>query len=209
MSLIRRSTLGLALCAWLAGGALASADQRVIVKTKQPYDDVKQRIAQLGGTVTIEFKHANALVAVLPDDKLEALQQVLGVDYVVRDDVIPSPHPRQVVTLAGENPVVGSSDQVPADFFPYGIELTNVRPLQTAGFVGQGVVVAVIDSGVSLTATALCADPSTPNACAASTRVIGGESFVPGATEPGANASTNDPHGTWVATTIGANVGFI
>lgn len=209
MSFIRRSTLGLALCAWLAGGAFASADQRVIVKTKQPYDDVKQRIAELGGIVTIEFKHANALVAVVPDDKLEALQRVLGVDYVVRDEVIPDPHPRQSVTLASENPVVVSSDQGPADFSTYGLELTNVRPLQTAGFLGQGVIVAVIDSGVSLTATALCANPSSPTACANSSRVIGGESFVPGATEPGANSSLNGPHGTFVATTIGANVSFI
>jgi hypothetical protein len=38
--------------------------------------------------------------------------------------------------------------------------------------------------------------------------VIGGENFVPGATEPSATSSLNNPHGTWVASTMGGNRAF-
>src|SRR5687767_13360907 len=100
---IRRSRVfALALFAWLATSATSFADQRVIVKTRKPYDAVKQRIAELGGTVTHEFKHANGLVAVVPDAGLDALEKTLGVQYVVRDTVIPNPSPRQQVSLAAD-----------------------------------------------------------------------------------------------------------
>jgi hypothetical protein len=201
----RRGIVTLTLLAWLAGGALAFADQRVIVKTRKPYAAVKQKIVAMGGTVTHEFKHADGLVAVVPDGQLDALEKLLGVDYVVRDEVVPNPGPREAVSLAGEAPFTIEPASLPANYHSYNSELTNVLPLQLEGFLGQGVVVGVIDSGVSATATALC---STSPCTAASTRVIGGESLVPGATEPGPNAATNDPHGTWVATMIGANAAF-
>ena len=65
-------------------------------------------------------------------------------------------------------------------------------------------VVGVIDSGVSAGIAAL-RNPNNP----ALSRVIGGENFVPGASEPGATSSLNEPHGTWVATTVGGNAGFL
>ena len=202
MPIRRRSVFALACFAWLATSAASFADQRVIVKTRKPYDAVKQKIADLGGTVTHEFKHANGLVAVVPEEGLDALEKTLGVQYIVRDAVIPNPSPRQVVSLAADAVDIEPA-AVPANYHSYNSELTNVLPLQAAGFQGQGVIVGVIDSGVSRTATALCSPlPCSP----ATSRVVGGESHVPG--EPDATASTNDPHGTWVATMIGANTAF-
>src|SRR4029453_18942754 len=52
------------------------------------------------------------------------------------------------------------------------------------------------------------ADASSAASCSATSRVIGGENFVPGATEPNATSSLNEPPGTWVATTIGGNRAF-
>lgn len=202
MRVTRCTTIAVALCAWLAGGAIASADQRVIVKTKKPYAAVKERIAQMGGTIAHEFKHADGLVAIIPDGQLDALEKTLGVDYVMRDEVVPNPRPREIVSLAAENPVALPADVLPGNYHSYNSELTNVLPLQLEGWVGQGVIVGVIDSGVSRTASALCDGP-----CATGTRVLGGESFVPG--EPDANASTNHSHGTWVATMIGADAAFL
>lgn len=201
MHAMRRCTIAFTLCAWFAGGALASADQRILVKTKKPYAAVAAKIVALGGTVTHEFKHADGLVAVIPDGQLDALEKTPGVDYVERDEIVPNPRPRELVALSGENPVLLAADALPANYYSYTSELTNVLPLHNDGFVGQGVVVGIIDSGVSRTATALCDGP-----CATSTRVLGGESFVPG--EPDATAPTNNPHGTWVATMIGANAAF-
>src|SRR5207237_10589426 len=99
-------------------------------------------------------------------------------------------------------------DASPASYFPYASVLTSARTLQLAGYLGQGVVVALIDTGTSRTASALCANATSAATCAATSRVIGGENFVPGATEPSATSSLNDPHGTWVASTMGGNRAF-
>ena len=203
--------LGCAIAAtaiWLATSTSAFAEQRVIVKTKKPYTNLKQRITELGGTVTYEFINADGLVVTLPDSQILALKGLAGIDYVVEDRVVKNPAPggrRDVTEARQTGPGIGA---VPNSLLPYASVLTNARPLQLGGILGQGVVVGVIDSGVSNTTSALCVDATTPATCAATSRVIGGENFVPGATEPGATSSLNDPHGTWVATTIGGNRSF-
>lgn len=204
MRVIRPCTLAIAIFAWFAGGAVASADQRVLVKTKKPYLVVAQKIAAMGGTVTHEFKHADGLAATIPDGQLDALEKTAGVDYVVRDEIVPNPKPKDMVNITGGSEVPGSDDAAPQNYYSYNSELTGMLPLHAAGALGQNIIVGIIDSGVSNTASALCSGP-----CATGTRVIGGENFVPGATEPGANASTNNAHGTWVASMIGANAGFL
>ena len=82
--------------------AVASADQRVIVKTKKPYDAVKQQITALGGRVTYEFANADGLAVTVPDAQLNALKGIAGVDYVVEDRLVPNPAPegRRDVTEA-------------------------------------------------------------------------------------------------------------
>jgi subtilisin family serine protease len=194
---IRRSILSLGLVVGVLSAGLADAEN-VIVRTSKPYTKVKASIVALGGTVTYEFKHANGLAAVVPDDKVNALKSIRGVEYYVRDLVVPAPKPKETVDLSGQVQADLGSNAAPANYFPYGSELTDAFPLLSGGILGNGVVVGIIDSGTSRTATALCDGP-----CATGTRVIGGESFVP--TEPDATASTNYPHGTWVACMIGAN----
>jgi subtilisin family serine protease len=195
-----RSTFLLGVAALFAAAGLA-ADQTVIVRTMKPYGAVKEKIAALGGAVTYEFKNANGLAVTIPDNKVGALNSTAGVLYTVRDETVPAPKPRLIVDVTGDVQSDVGSDAAPANFFPYNSDLTDALPLQTAGILGQGVVVGVIDTGTSRTATALCT-----GACATGTRVLGGESFVPG--EPDATAPTNDPHGTWVACMIGANRTF-
>ena len=200
--------VSLAVMIWLVGTTIASADQRVIVKTKKPYDAVKQRIAALGGSVTYEFANADGLAVTVPDAQLNALKGIAGIDYVVEDRILPNPAPagRRDVTDALQ--AAPALEAEPASYFPYASILTNARPLQLAGILGQGVVVGVIDTGTSQTASALCVNATSAATCAATSRVIGGENFVPGATEPNATSPLNGPHGTWVATTIGGNRAF-
>ena len=197
-----------ALAIWIGGPASAAADQRVIVKTKKPYAAVKQRIAALGGTVTYEFENADGLAVTVPDSQLNAVKAIAGVDYAVEDRTVANPSPRARRDMAESYQVDLPLDASPASYFPYASVLTNARTLQLAGNLGQGVLVVLIDSGTSRTASALCSDATNATTCAATSRVIGGENFVPGATEPSATSSLNDPHGTWVATTLGGNRAF-
>lgn len=176
----------------------------VIVRASKPYDAVKAKIAALGGTVTYEFKNANGVVADIPAEKVDLLTGTPGVSYYVRDLEVKSPRPMDVVSLGSESIEVGDV-ALPGNYFPYGSDLTNSGSLLAGGFAGGGVVVGIIDSGTSRAASALCANSAN---CVATSRVIGGESFVPGATEPGPFATNNNPHGTWVACMIGANRTF-
>jgi subtilisin family serine protease len=210
MQIIRlfKAVCVLAIAVTIGGPASAFADQHVIVKTKKPYTAVKQRITALGGTVTYELKNADGLVVTVPDAQVNALKALAGIDYVVEDRIVASPSPvvRRDVSEAVQADL--PLDSMPASYFPYASVLTGARTLQLAGYVGAGVVVAVIDTGISNTASALCSNATNAATCAATSRVIGGESFVPGATEPGPLSSLNNPHGTWVATTMGGNRAF-
>ena len=95
-------------------GSSVALAERVIVRTAKPYTSVKQRIAALGGTVTYEFKHANGLAATVPDDKVDLLKSIPGVQYTVRDVTIPNPEPKEVVDLSSEVAAELPSDAIPA-----------------------------------------------------------------------------------------------
>jgi subtilisin family serine protease len=193
-----RFSLSLVLALTFGGAALGD---QVIIRTKKPYASVKQKIAALGGTVTYEFQNADGLAADVPAAKVNSLASIPGVQYYVRDLTIPNPSPKVVIDVSSQ--LSGDpATAVPNNYYPYNVDLTDAGPLFAGGHFGQGVVVGIIDSGTSRTAAALCYGP-----CATGTRVLVGESFVPG--EPDANAATNYPHGTWVACNIGANVAFL
>src|SRR5580765_1144630 len=164
-----------ALALWLGGTSSALADQRVIVKAKKPYAAVKQRIIALGGTVTYEFENADGLAVTVPDSQLNAVKAIAGIDYVVEDRILPNPSPRARHDVTDAFLTDLPLDASPASYFPYASVLTSARTLQLAGYLGQGVVVVLIDSGTSNTASTLCVDATTAVTCAATSRVIGGE----------------------------------
>lgn len=191
--------------ALLAASPAFAAD--VIIRTTKPYTAVKSKIAALGGTVTYEFRHANGLAATVPDSKVDSLKAIKGVQYYVKDLTIAAPQAREVVEVSSEIEGLGDATPIPGNFYSYNSELTNVFPLQNAGFLGQNVVVGMIDTGTSRFATTLCADATTSATCAATSRVIGGQSFVAG--EPDATGPPLGDHGTWTAGMVGANRGFL
>jgi subtilisin family serine protease len=182
------------------------AEQHVIVKARRPYTAAKADIARIGGEVVYEFKNADGLVVVIPDDKVAALSALKSIEYFVRDALVPQPEPKGVVTAAEAAEAIALEGVQPETYYTHGSELTHAFDLHQQGLTGNGVVVGLIDSGVSANVAALLVNPTNP---ALGSRVIGGQNFVPGATEPGATSPLNNPHGTWVATTIGGNVGFL
>jgi hypothetical protein len=204
-------TTALALCAlWLPTIAGAQGgDVPVLIAHAKPYDAIIAKVLSVGGVVRFEYENIDAIAATIPVLELEAFESVPGVQVIVKD---------QVITLDGarselENDALGVpedtytvdaaelsgdlaafSDVAPEGYYPTEVDLMRASDFWGAtGHAGEGVIVGIMDSG-------------TADVAAISGRVIGGENFV-GDGIP-ATSPSNGPHGTWVATTLGANVIF-
>jgi Subtilase family/Bacterial pre-peptidase C-terminal domain len=177
----------------------------VILKTPKPYTGVVAAVEAMGGTVTHQFENIDAVAAVVPSDRATDLHAVAGVSEVYKDVVVPAPSPMEIATMDGSE-ILGTMSGAelaaalgsePADYL-FDNAMTGADVLHGNGIFGSGVLVGVIDSGTANS-------PAVPSIFGA---VIGGENFVPGV-EPSATSTLNDPHGTWVGSTIAANIGFV
>ncbi|MHB0996598.1 MAG: S8 family peptidase [Elusimicrobiales bacterium] len=194
----------LALSLILAAGSAAQAAQKIITFDKAYRPAVKAAVKWLGGTVVREFKVIDAVVADLPAGVKDAsLYSVEGVRHVDEDSYIrwieaaPAsmtavPLPSMSGLLAGlreDGPAVpaAKAELAPAAELPWGVTRVNAAAAwdYTAG---QGVKVAVIDTGVDYTHPDLA-----PN-------YKGGYNAVTGSDDP----KDDQGHGTHVAGTIAA-----
>jgi membrane-anchored mycosin MYCP len=188
--------------------------EKILVRAARPYGAVVDRIRSLGGTVTNQYQYIDAVAAEVPVAALTELRDVVGVGAISKDAIVDLPG--SVDTLRGRtlpsavdtseltyDTVAGlSADEVSAlaAATPQGYLLNsaiaNVAPLHASGIRGQGVIVAVIDSGIRPGFPHISLDGS----------VIGCEDFVGDAL--GCTNAGNNFHGTFVAGMISANVVF-
>jgi subtilisin family serine protease len=188
--------------------------EKVIVLSSGPRQELKEKVEALGGHINFQLQNVNAASAVVPASAIPILKATPGFK-VGRSAMVANPRP---VDLHGEgsgvvrlqardkmtldvDALVKNARTLPADY-SFNNALIHASSLQAEGILGQGVVVAVIDSGVA----------NNPNVVPAlDGSVIGGESFVPAADDPvtSATSTKNDDHGTWVSTMIAAHVLFI
>ncbi|WP_082232465.1 S8 family peptidase [Halobacillus massiliensis] len=166
--------LTLALTA--AFGGMVSADSKesrsdYLIKFKG--DAVTASVQSLGGDVDHQYKYMNVVKANLPEQAVKALKNNPNVEYVEKD------HKAKAL----------------AQTSPPGISQINADVVQNTGNTGNGVKVAVLDSGIESGHEDL--------------NVAGGASFV--SSEPDPFDDLNG-HGTHVAGTIAAvdnNVGVL
>jgi len=115
---------------------------QVIVQKRDPGEELNALIQQLGGDVTYELSIINALSAQVPASSLPALAtsplvRLLSIDAPVESAGL----------LMAKNNKKGNTDAIPAT--NNYLETLNVRPVWAMGLQGQGIGVAVIDSGIS------------------------------------------------------------
>jgi len=192
----------LILCVALVAPLGAAEGEGVIIQCQKPYDSVVTAVRAMGGTVTHQYENIGAIAAEVPGDRFDDLMALSGIDAVYKDVVVPAPDPSESVAIAASEiaGVVSGDDLAePLDYL-FDNDMTGASVLHGGGIFGSGVIVAIIDSG---TANNPAVVPSIAGA------VIGGENYVPGATEPGATSTLNYSHGTWVGSTIAAYVGFV
>ena len=197
----------------LASGLFAQTEQ-VLIRAPKPYTNLVRSIEQLGGRVTRQYQSFDVLAAEVPQARFDALIAAAGTGNVFKDFAVPLPAPldarltRNLARTGDENSIQADSVQAlaAADIrdlataTPNGYLLNgaiiNALPLFAGGNLGQGVTVAVIDSGIRPGFPHISSDGS----------VVGCEDLVGDGL--GCSNSGNDGHGTFVAGMISANVVF-
>lgn len=197
--------------------ALAASDNAdvVFMVDKADYNKVTKAVKRAGGKVRIQFKYTNAIAVTMPRDKVRDIQVLPGVKGTYKDEQVHLPEPQQMPrrgyeslpalvevradkmkTLGAEEfktSILGS----PENYHPYTNQLTRAFDFWNAtGHFGEGVIVGIIDTGVSSAAWGVAS------------RIVGGENFTGDGV--GATSPLNGSHGTWVASCVGMNtiVGF-
>lgn len=189
----------------------AAEPRRMVVACGNSCASVAAAISSLGGEVRRHLSAVGAISAIVPADRARSVLTVAGVSKVYKDPVVRDPSAVRSSRIEGhtlpsdpegitareldEASLAALSQAAPNDFL-ISRTLTNAAPLHQQGIQGQGVVIAVIDSGTARVASL-------------GARVIGGENLVPGASEPSALSSANNSHGTFVGTMIAGNGAFI
>ena len=198
----------------LTVAAYAAETEHVIIRSTGSRSDLKAKVRALGGTIDHEFQNVNAVSADIPTTSIAMLKSIP--EFKIRKSLvayIPAPRDPKGLTNGVVNlrasgrlsfdtaTLIKNAKTLPNDYL-FNNTLINATPLQAAGDLGQGVVVAVIDTGTANNPAVVPALDGT---------VIGGESFVPLAEDKvkSATSTKNHPHGTWVGTMIAAHVGFV
>jgi len=194
-------TLGLPIAA-------SAASQSFVLQCASRCDAVAAAISQIpGARVDQVYQNVNGLAVTLPASAIAAIQARSDVTGMAKDlavslpptgasQALPAPASTQVVTTAQLPVFIGAR---PADY-SFNNDLVGATAIQNQGYLGTGVVVAVIDSGIAN-------NPTVVPAIAGS--VIGGESTVAGDAVVSATSTLNGAHGTWVSTMIAGHTIFL
>ncbi|MCG6970327.1 MAG: S8 family serine peptidase [Gammaproteobacteria bacterium] len=199
----------------LSGKALADSDKQrftsdnnLLIQCDSACDQVKARINELGGTISREYSSIGALAAVLPEQAAKQLDKAAGIVAISKDALVSLPKPTHKVALGkpATNTQALSRDQLKTitqqrpQNYSFNNVMTGAAQLHQQEIFGDGVVVAVIDSGTANNSAVVPAIAG---------NVIGGENFVELPEEPSATSTLNDSHGTWVAGMIASHIGVV
>ena len=193
----------------------ADPGERVLIRATKPYDKLVSRIEAAGGKVTYRYKYVDAIAAEVPRASLATVRSAAGPSAVTKDEEIASPVPIDKARGKGGLIPSGSANDIPYESvdaldgaaigslagaspaaYLANNAIANVSGLHAAGYAGQGIIVGVIDTGIRPGFPHISLDGS----------VVGCEDFVGDGL--GCTNSANNPHGTFVAGMISANVNF-
>ncbi len=166
-------------------------DQDYIINCKTDCGPLIAKVASLGGVVTNKYQNINAISITMDSENKAQLTAINPNAIVTKDQLFKLPTPKDeflVSSDANHKMLEGAElqkfiDEDMPEGFEFNNTLTGAALMNASGFSGAGTIVAVIDSG-------------TAEVSALSGAVIGGENFVPGASEPSATSPFNVGHGT-------------
>jgi len=188
----------------------------VMIRTPKPYKNLVDAIQARGGKVTYQYKYVNAIAAEISAGELGAIAAMVAPGAVSKDLIVAAPAPVDaargrsgLIPTGDESQIIGAAVQALTvselaatavenpNAYLFNDVLNGAAALHAQGIAGQGVVVAVIDSGIRPGFPHLTLDGS----------VVGCEDFVSDGL--GCSNPANDGHGTFVAGMISANATFV
>jgi serine protease AprX len=177
----------------LAQVAVKAPEQRVsvIVQKSAVSDEAERLVSQLGGHVTKDLHIINAFAAEIPAKAVPALARASGVRWVSPDAPVLSSGRGKRGNTGNDG---GTSEPPPENYF---LDSLSVRQVWEMGFRGEGIGVAILDSGID-TEPDFGRDPN--GNWRKNSRILVGLEFA-------ADGDVNDSygHGTHVAGIIGGN----
>lgn len=184
-----------------------AVESDVIINCKSDCSAIAEKVISLGGSITHKYQNFSALAVSMDENSHAELFKINASIEIAKDRLLSVPEPKDTINLSATEDIQvlqGEQLQQFNEAFPNGYEHSNLLggavDLNLAGHTGSGVIVAVIDSGTANNAAVVPALAGS---------VIGGENFVPGATEPSATSTLNGSHGTWVGTMIAGHTFFL
>lgn len=196
----------------LTAAAFAAKTEQVVIMSNGSRQELRAKVLAAGGTVRHEFQNATAISATIPTSSMLSLLSTPGLKIKKVVNVY-QPKPRDPKGISSGITKFKANSRIkfdaaslsktikslPSDY-SFNNDLINATSVQAAGNLGQGVVVAVIDSGTANNGDVVPALDGT---------VIGGESFVDDDPVRSATSTLNGEHGTWVGTMIAGHAGFV
>jgi subtilisin family serine protease len=182
----------------------ADAEEALIVQCTRPCAAVVAAVSLMGGQVTYQYESIDAVAVRIPKTHVADLALITGATAISKDVEVAGPRPIDTFDASQPDAVVDWRDAAVASAQPenynYNNTLTGAASLHAAGKIGAGTIVALIDTG---TANVAAVSPLTGS-------IIGGESFVPAATDPlSATSGRNGWHGTATGEMIAAHGAFV
>jgi len=186
--------------------------ENVLIQCSSDCASTASSIKHAGGTVTHVYQNIAALAATVPANFTQDIQTSKTIKAVAKDSIVAKPTPRHNISIkkaVGPNRMttVNLNQSTIGNYLPvlpkgynFNNQLIGATELHAEGLTGEGIIVAVIDSGTANN------DNLVP---ALSGSVIGGENFVELIDEPSATSTKNDAHGTWVGGMIAAHLGIV
>ena len=198
--------------------------QHLLIETRKPYDSVVRAVEANGGRVTRQFEYIDAIAAEVPEETVDSTWKLPGVQGIIEDVTIQGPasinpirthstgHSQGAAITSGPTSrrkrILSKEVRGLAAIQPQVYSINNagtrIESLHAMGLTGDGVIVAVIDSGMR-NGFDLAADA-----------VIGGADFFDdGAAGPAGDSQAdwkkagNDGHGTFAAGLIAGKTSFL
>ena len=207
---MRKFVPGLGIVAFVLAVASAASAESVIIKCKRPCTAIVQAVEQNGGVVTYRYKYVDAIAADVTTTALGAVRGIAELGARAEGSPDSTAHAWRTTSAErrdgrrlhatstspfGEAQIVALASASP-NAYTINNAAMNLTPLHGTGTLGQGMKVAVIDSGIRPDFPHLSLDGS----------VIGGETWC--RMLLGFSNSANNGHGTFVAGMISGNVVF-